>query len=311
MYSSECTTLVPRGAADLATISSLIIILIGVPGNLIVILSLFSSSKLLSNPTTKFIINLAIADLIFCSINLPLTSIRYYTCSWPFGDLICHLYPFLFYSNVAVSLMSITAITINRLVSITFYRHYDTIYQKRYILIMIAFCWLFPFLLLSLPMFKLWGQFGLEPSTFSCTILRYQNGSPKKFLFLLSFFMPSLTILISYSIIWFKVMFHPTRSKDMKRKTWKRDLKMTKMIVILFLTFITCFAPLMIANVLLPQDRYPYVHIMASIMSWLNCCINPLLYFAMDGRYRSAFKQFISASAAVINSNRGDTTSNL
>ncbi len=102
-------------AAIIASVFSVIIIIIGIIGNSLTIIALIKGSpKLQNHSTTKFVINLAITDLLFCSINLPLTTVRYATRSWPFGEFICQLYPFFFYGNVATSLMSITCISINR-----------------------------------------------------------------------------------------------------------------------------------------------------------------------------------------------------
>lgn len=110
----NCSESIPRPAANLAVFASLIIIILGTSLNFVTVLCLVSNSKLFSNPTTKFVINLTAADLVFCLISLPITLVRYATCSWPFGEFVCQLYPFLFYVNVAVSLLTITTITINR-----------------------------------------------------------------------------------------------------------------------------------------------------------------------------------------------------
>ncbi len=113
--------MIPRDAAIIASIFSVLIIIIGIIGNSLTIIALVKGSpKMQNHSTTKFVINLAITDLLFCSINLPLTTVRYVSRSWPFGSFICQLYPFFFYGNVATSLMCITCISINRLKCNTF-----------------------------------------------------------------------------------------------------------------------------------------------------------------------------------------------
>jgi hypothetical protein len=79
-------------------------------------LALSRCAKLRSNATTKFVISLCASDLIFCGFNLPLTAARYIEEEWIFGDALCSLFPFFFYSNVAASLLCMVAITVNRLV---------------------------------------------------------------------------------------------------------------------------------------------------------------------------------------------------
>lgn len=46
-------------------------------GNLITILALLRCSKLRSHATTAFVLSLCISDLLFCTISLPLTAVRY------------------------------------------------------------------------------------------------------------------------------------------------------------------------------------------------------------------------------------------
>jgi len=43
-----------------------------------------------------------------------MTASRYMYQKWVFGETLCSLFPFFFYGNVAVSLLSMVAITINR-----------------------------------------------------------------------------------------------------------------------------------------------------------------------------------------------------
>lgn len=104
-------------------------------GNLITILALLRCSKLRSHATTAFVLSLCISDLLFCTISLPLTAVRYINevsvylivdskflftfflilfQAWTLGETLCKLFPVLFYGNVAVSLLSMVGITLNR-----------------------------------------------------------------------------------------------------------------------------------------------------------------------------------------------------
>ena len=55
------------------------------------------------------------------------------------------------------------------------------------------------------PLFDLWGSLGLDEATFSCTIKELNSKSPKKFLFLVAFLLPSVVIVVCYSAIFYKV----------------------------------------------------------------------------------------------------------
>lgn len=72
-----------------------------------------------------FIINLSLADLLFCCFNLPLAASTYWFRSWQHTDLLCRLFPLLRYGLSAVSLFTVLAITVNRYVMIGHPRAYS------------------------------------------------------------------------------------------------------------------------------------------------------------------------------------------
>lgn len=57
----------------------------------------------------------------------------------------------------------------------------------------------------------------------------------------------------------------------------------------IFLCFLACFLPLMIMNVAVDSARYPWLHIIASILAWASSVINPLIYAATNRQYRAAY----------------------
>lgn len=81
------------------------------------IVALLKYTRLRKHATTAFVISLSISDLIFSAVNLPLTASRYLNEAWVLGETLCQIFPLFFYGNVAVSLLSMVAITINRFVT--------------------------------------------------------------------------------------------------------------------------------------------------------------------------------------------------
>lgn len=70
----------------------------------------------------------------------------------------------------------------------------------------IAFCWVFPILLLSLPLTKLWGEFVLECGSRDCVIIKNEEGkSLLGFLTLFGFFLPVVTLIIANIAIYIRV----------------------------------------------------------------------------------------------------------
>ncbi|KAH8387278.1 hypothetical protein KR093_006047 [Drosophila rubida] len=180
-------------------------IIVGVPGNLLTIIAL-SRGKQTRNSTAIFIINLSCSDLLFGCFNLPLAASTFKERAWTHSDLMCRLFPLLRYGLMAVSLLSVSLITINRYIIIAHPRQYPRIYQRRYLALMVASTWLITFSIMIPTWRGIWGRFGLDTSIGSCSILHDKYGrSPKEFLFTAAFMLPCICIVTCYARIFLLV----------------------------------------------------------------------------------------------------------
>lgn len=151
-------------------------------------------------------------------------------------------------------------------------------------------------------MLGVWGELGLDETTFSCTILKKEGRSIKKTLFLIGFLLPCLVIIVSYTCIYItvlrqkrKILTHrqidnssTTREHLSFVKKCREDNRLTVMMVTIFVCFLVCFLPLMLANVVDDERNtmYPWLHIVASVMAWASSVINPIIYAASNRNYR-------------------------
>lgn len=291
----------PRDATIFAAICAIVFCIVGVIGNLVTILALVRCPKLRKHATTAFVLSLCISDLLFCSVNLPLTAARYIHQKWVFGDALCQLFPVLFYGNVAVSLLNMVAITLNRYVLISCNQYYTQLYSKLSIWIQLFCTWGFAFLIMLPPLLGVWGQLGLEPSTFSCTILKKDGHSPKKVIFLIGFVLPCSVIILAYSCIYWSVRrsrqnirSHQPISDQRTSRREKDDSRLTKLMLLIFCCFLFCFLPLMLVNVFDDNTNFPVIHVLASILAWASSVINPFIYAASNRQYRAAYKQIFN-----------------
>ncbi|TNN45680.1 Prolactin-releasing peptide receptor [Liparis tanakae] len=93
----------------------LIVVVAGV-GNSFLLACILSDKKL-HNATNFFISNLAAGDLLMCLSCVPLTaSYAFDSHGWAFGRPLCHLVPLLQCATVFVSVLSLTAIAVDRYV---------------------------------------------------------------------------------------------------------------------------------------------------------------------------------------------------
>jgi len=294
-----------RPTTVFAAVAASIFTVVGVTGNLLTVVALLRCQKLRVHATTAFVISLAVSDLLFSAINLPLTASRYVHEKWTLGSALCRVFPFFFYGNVAASLINMVAITVNRYILITYHGSYHAIYSRANILIMVAGVWAFSFGMILPPLVEVWGTLGLDPTTFSCTILKKDGKSPKKFLFIFGFLLPCLAIILCYSAIFYRVrqsrlnvQKHQAPSSTSKETAVqssqrKEDLRLTKMMLTIFLSFLVCFLPLMLVNVVDDEVAYPAVHVVASVLAWMSATINPFIYAFKNRQYQQAFKKLL------------------
>uniref|UniRef100_T1IMW7 G-protein coupled receptors family 1 profile domain-containing protein n=1 Tax=Strigamia maritima TaxID=126957 RepID=T1IMW7_STRMM len=299
----------PSALLNFAVFCCVLFITIGVPGNLLTICALTKAKKL-HNATTAFIINLSIADLLFCGFNLPLIVSTFLHRGWVHGELLCQLSPFFRYSNVAVSLFTVLAITINRYVMIAHQQLYPRFYQFRSLTAMIAAIWIFSFGTLVPTLLGVWGRFGFDPKVGTCSILPVNNQSPKAFLFIVAFGLPCVVITICYLRIFWIVKRTQKAARKLQRlrtritpghsgtlqidahneKREARDLRLIKMILVIFFSFVACYLPVTLVKVFGKEETLPVTNICGYILIFMSACINPIIYVLMSTEYRKAYR---------------------
>lgn len=171
---------------------------------------------------------------------------------------------------------------------------------------MLIVIWTMSFSLLLPPLLGFWGTLGLEPTTFSCTILKKNGTSPKKFLFVLGFVVPCVVISVSYLCIYWRVRKSrknlEAHAGISRRKAGgfqrREDSRVTRLMLTIFLCFLLCFMPLMLANVIEDKVKIPILHVIASILAWASSVVNPFIYAGTNKLYREAYKQILCPASS-------------
>ncbi|GBP19541.1 Protein trapped in endoderm-1 [Eumeta japonica] len=149
------------------------------------------------------------------------------------------------------------------------------------------------------PLLGVWGQLGLDTNTFSCTILPKDGHSPKKYLFVFGFALPCAVIIVSYSCIYWRVRKSKRKLESRSKlsgqtaKEKEEDSRLTTLMLTIFVCFLACFLPLMIMNVADDGIRFPWLHVIASILAWASSVINPVIYAATNRQYRAAYNNLL------------------
>ncbi|XP_017782985.1 PREDICTED: G-protein coupled receptor moody-like isoform X2 [Nicrophorus vespilloides] len=274
-----------------AGVITLIIMVIGVIGNLLTVVALVRHSKI-RTVAAAFIASLCISDLLFCFLVLPFAASQFFHGTWIHGDILCTLVPMMRYGSVGVSLLSVATISINRYILIAFPGLYPRIYTKLKVAIYIGIIWIFSYGLQIPTLFKIWGVFGFDNKLGTCSINPDENGhSPKTALFVLGFALPCIIIIICYAkIYWVVRKSHERLAQHTTSVNTKRsEMHITKMVIVIFACFVVCYLPLTIVKVFDPDVHNAPIHVMGYILLYLACCVNPVIYVTMNKQYREAY----------------------
>ena len=115
-YFVDTTDFKPEAVAVPLTFA--FIFLVGVTGNVLLILN-FARHKKLSTPHNALVVNLAAGDLLMLVIGLPFNSVLYTVPYWPFGELLCRLSRFAETMAMAVTIATLTVLSVERYFIVT------------------------------------------------------------------------------------------------------------------------------------------------------------------------------------------------
>ncbi|XP_046444337.1 G-protein coupled receptor moody-like isoform X1 [Daphnia pulex] len=286
------------GLRRFSGVMTIFIIVMGVLGNALTIAALIKCPKI-RNLTVAFITSLCVADFSFCVMVMPFTAYRFLNDRNYFGDedVMCIIFPLVQYANVGVSLLSIAMITINRFVMIAYPHWYKRIYTRRSVAGMVAFAWIFSISTLMPTLSGRWGKFGFDTCLGSCSIVGSKG--PKTTLFLIGFLTPCLAIVICYAGIFWTVNKSRTRVQGHAGTTAAApgrtgsDWRLTKMILIIFVSFIVCYLPTAIIKIVDKEVKRADAHVISYVLIYFSACINPIIYVTMNRQFRQAYKDVL------------------
>ncbi|TNN01818.1 hypothetical protein fugu_011200 [Takifugu bimaculatus] len=284
----------------------LIVVVAGV-GNSFLLVCILAEKKL-HNATNFFIGNLAAGDLLMCLSCVPLTvSYAFDSHGWAFGKTMCHMVPLLQCGTVFASVLSLTAIAVDRYVVVAHpVRKRITAWGCGTVALGI---WLLSLALAAPPSFYT-VYVDLRPSGIDLVVC--EEFWPKNsnlrllyscFILIASYMVPLLSASISYCAITislkrYSVPGEPSRNQQQ----WSQKRKRTfSLLVASVLAFALCWLPLQVLNLLLDLDpdfhmigkRYINVlQVCCHLVAMSSACYNPFIYASLHSKVRIHLKGY-------------------
>uniref|UniRef100_A0A3P9IAK9 Growth hormone secretagogue receptor type 1 n=1 Tax=Oryzias latipes TaxID=8090 RepID=A0A3P9IAK9_ORYLA len=276
------------------TVACTLLFLVGVTGNVMTIL-VVGRYRDMRTTTNLYLCSMAVSDLlIFLCMPLDLYRMWRYR-PWRLGDALCKLFQFVSESCTYSTILSITALSVERYLAICFPLRAKALVTKRRVRALICFLWTVS-LLSAGPVFVMVGT-GLfldVGDTRECRMTHYavESGLMEAMVWLSSvfFFMPVFCLTVLYSLIG-RRLWQRHRETSVSSRVAHRDKSNRQTIKMLgkfegctlFLFFRSLDAPSPLLSVL-----SEYCSLVSVVLFYLSAAINPVLYNTMSWKYRGA-----------------------
>ncbi|XP_063156175.1 probable G-protein coupled receptor 25 [Candoia aspera] len=267
------------------------IFFIGFFGNLFVVLVMVQkqgNQRLVDN----FILNLAIADLVFVC-TLPFWALSEAFDSWWFGETLCKFSSYAISVNRCSSILFLMGMSVERFLVMN--KHWDSRFlgTKRNTSMICSCIWVFS-LLLGIPSL-VYRKLILVGDKFSC-----QDEISAIYTFtvlFLTFLLPLGVILFCYCSIFCMLQGHVSLGK--------RRNHVLKIIFVIIGAFISCWLPFntfiitysMVKDINLSCEALKALRrglTISACLAFTNSCINPIIYVFMDQQFRQkVLKKFL------------------
>ncbi|KAJ8000017.1 hypothetical protein DPEC_G00200450 [Dallia pectoralis] len=258
-------------------------IVLGTTGNSMVIW--VAGFKLKPTVTNVWLVNLAVADLIFCvTYSLPLIK-RFYNY-WLFGEFLCKFNGFFKYANMFCSVFLLAIISIDRALCIwhpIITKNRRTLCAAR---LVSGAVWLAA-AILSGPYFA-YRQICQDKNNLDQCSMKDGETTEGDDLalnairFLCGFLLPFLIILSCYILA----------GLGIKRTRLLGKTRPLRILALLVCAFFICWAPyhcILLARVMIKKTNGLQAGLSAAkFLAYFNSCINPLLYFCMGLNVRGS-----------------------
>lgn len=81
-----------------------------------------------------------------------------------------------------------------------------------------------------------------------------------------------------------------------EKKKLSKDLKVLRVILVIFLAFVICYFPVIFVKIFKKEMSLPGLNIIGYIGAFCTACVNPIIYVIMSKEYRRAYKELFVCS---------------
>ncbi|XP_069046179.1 P2Y purinoceptor 3 [Lepisosteus oculatus] len=279
-----------------------VVFILGLPLNFTVIVQIWRSRKVLTR-SRIYMLNLAIADLLYvCS--LPLLIYNYAQHDyWPFGEYTCKFVRFQFYSNLHGSIMFLTCLSFQRYFGICYpLAQWHKKGGRKFAWVVCGAVWMIVVVICA-PTFH-FATTGIQRNRTVCYDLSEPSRSAQYFpygmaLTFIGFVIPFLAIVVCYCCMT-RILCQTNHMTGLAVRE-KKD-KAIRMIVIVVVVFAISFFPFHLTKTMYliiraltdvacgMRERYSIIYKCTRPFASMNSVLDPILFYFTQQKFREGTK---------------------
>ncbi|KAJ7999544.1 hypothetical protein DPEC_G00195530 [Dallia pectoralis] len=277
--------------------------LMGFLGNLFVITVIESSSKRRARLVDTFVVNLALADLVFV-FTLPLWAVSSsQDGNWPFGNLLCKLSSYIIAVNRFSNIFFLTCMSVDRYLAVVRLMDSHFLRSSQCVSLSCGLVWLVSLSLGTVTLVCRGVQ--IHKDKFVC-----QDDETSSFFLglslstgFLTFAMPVVVILFCYCSILTHLRRHFAGGVANNPRVKARHRHSLKMVFAIILAFMVSWLPFNIFKSIFvgfklfgtnpsteTQTALTTGLTLSCCLAFLNSCVNPVIYLCLDHHFRRLAK---------------------
>ncbi|KAK2849447.1 hypothetical protein Q5P01_009281 [Channa striata] len=294
------------------TIVSCLIFVVGIIGNS-TLLRIIYKNKCMRNGPNVLIGSLALGDLLYIIIAIPINVFKLLAEDWPFGVYICKLVPFIQKASVGITVLSLCALSIDRYHAVTSWSRVKGMGIPLWKAVEVTLIWLvavvlavpeaLAFDMLELPYRGSKLQVCLLHPEQTTSFMKFYQDVKDWWLFGFYFCLPLACTGIFYTLMSCEML---SRKKGMRialNDHMKQRREVAKTVFCLVLIFALCWLPLHLSRILKKTiydqndpnrcELLSFLLVMDYIginMASLNSCINPIALYFVSQKFKNCFQ---------------------
>ncbi|XP_070971912.1 endothelin receptor type B-like [Oncorhynchus clarkii lewisi] len=298
------------------TVISIIVFVVGIVGNA-TLLRIIYQNKCMRNGPNALIASLALGDLIYITIDIPINVYKLLATRFPFDDssfglCLCKLVPFLQKASVGITVLNLCALSVDRYRAVASWSRVQGVGIPLRTAMEIVSIWVLS-MVLAVP--EAIGfdmvEFNYRNETIRTCMLypktdfmMYYKNIKDWWLFGFYFCVPLMCTAVFYTLMTCEMLNHRNGSlRIVLSEHLKQRREVAKAVFCLVLIFALCWFPLHLSRILKkmvynPRDigRCDLLNFLLVLdylsinLATVNSCINPIILYFVSKKFKNCFK---------------------